>query len=285
MSVKIINLEHIFSPGTPFETMALRNINLEIADNSLTAIIGQTGSGKSTLIQHFNGLMLPTTGEVFVNGLDTRNKKERHQIRSQVGIVFQYPEHQLFEETVEADICFGPKNMGITGDALQQRLKKALQAVSLPETILSESPFDLSGGQMRRVAIAGVLAMEPEILVLDEPTAGLDPVARRSILNMIDRIRDNKDITIILVTHDMEEVAQYANRVIVMNKGLIALDGTPREVFAATELLREIGLDVPPITALFQQLRSKGWDLPEVVLTIEEASMHLSKALGVTRNA
>jgi len=229
--------------------------------------------------------MLPTTGEVFVNGLDTRNKKERHQIRSQVGIVFQYPEHQLFEETVEADICFGPKNMGITGDALQQRLKKALQAVSLPETILSESPFDLSGGQMRRVAIAGVLAMEPEILVLDEPTAGLDPVARRSILNMIDRIRDNKDITIILVTHDMEEVAQYANRVIVMNKGLIALDGTPREVFAATELLREIGLDVPPITALFQQLRSKGWDLPEVVLTIEEASMHLSKALGVTRNA
>ena len=285
MSVKIINLEHIFSPGTPFETMDLRNINLEIADNSLTAIIGQTGSGKSTLIQHFNGLMLPTTGEVFVNGLDTRNKKERHQIRSQVGIVFQYPEHQLFEETVEADICFGPKNMGITGDALQQRLKKALQAVSLPETILSESPFDLSGGQMRRVAIAGVLAMEPEILVLDEPTAGLDPVARRSILNMIDRIRDNKDITIILVTHDMEEVAQYANRVIVMNKGLIALDGTPREVFAATELLREIGLDVPPITALFQQLRSKGWDLPEVVLTIEEASMHLSKALGVTRNA
>ena len=285
MSIKIVNLEHIFSPGTPFETMALRNINLEIADNSLTAIIGQTGSGKSTLIQHFNGLMLPTTGEVFVNGLDTRNKKERHQIRSQVGIVFQYPEHQLFEETVEADICFGPKNMGITGDALQQRLKKALQAVSLPETILSESPFDLSGGQMRRVAIAGVLAMEPEILVLDEPTAGLDPVARRSILNMIDRIRDNKDITIILVTHDMEEVAQYANRVIVMNKGLIALDGTPREVFAATELLREIGLDVPPITALFQQLRSKGWDLPEVVLTIEEASRHLSKALGVTRNA
>jgi energy-coupling factor transport system ATP-binding protein len=284
MPIEIRNVSYTYSPGTPFEIKALDNIELTIEDNSFVAIIGQTGSGKSTLIQHFNGLIVPTQGVVEVNGISTQDKKDRKKVRSQVGIVFQYPEHQLFEETVFLDIAFGPKNMGYSDEEVKQLVENAMKAVDLDLALLEKSPFDLSGGQMRRVAMAGVLAMSPKMLILDEPTAGLDPITRNKVLNLIKELRDKQSITIVIVTHDMTEVAHFADRVVVLNNGQIVLDGIPKDVFGETKALKSIGLDVPPLTALFTSLVNKGWNVPSVVLTLEEAAKAIKDELGVGKN-
>jgi energy-coupling factor transport system ATP-binding protein len=281
MPIKIEKVSYIYSPGTPFEIKALNDINLSIEDKSFTAIIGQTGSGKSTLIQHFNGLIVPTEGTVIINNVTTEDKKDRKKIRTQVGIVFQYPEHQLFEETVFEDVAYGPKNMGFDEGEVKRRVEEALLSVGLELDLLDKSPFDLSGGQMRRVAMAGVLAMKPKILILDEPTAGLDPQTRKNVLNLIKDLRENHDITIIIVTHDMEEVANFADRVIVLHKGKIVIDGKPRDVFLEIDKLQEIGLDAPPLTLLFNELRKHGWNVSPVVLNQEEALAEICKELGV----
>lgn len=281
MPIKIEKVSYIYSPGTPFEIKALNDISLSIEDKSFTAIIGQTGSGKSTLIQHFNGLIVPTEGTVIINNVTTEDKKDRKKIRTQVGIVFQYPEHQLFEETVFEDVAYGPKNMGFDEGEVKRRVEEALLSVGLELDLLDKSPFDLSGGQMRRVAMAGVLAMKPKILILDEPTAGLDPQTRKNVLNLIKDLRENHDITIIIVTHDMEEVANFADRVIVLHKGKIVIDGKPRDVFLEIDKLQEIGLDAPPLTLLFNELRKHGWNVSPVVLNQEEALAEICKELGV----
>ncbi|QOR34607.1 energy-coupling factor transporter ATPase [Clostridium sp. 'deep sea'] len=285
MPIKLKNVSCIYNPKTPFEVYALKEIDLEISDGSYVAIIGQTGSGKSTLIQHFNGLILPSSGSVTVNQLAMSDKKNRRQIRKDVGIVFQYPEHQLFEETVFKDIAFGPTNMGMSKNEIEKAVISSLKAVGLSEDLLEESPFDLSGGQMRRVAIAGVLAMSPKILVLDEPTAGLDPKARHAILQMINKIHQKHKITIILVTHDMEQAAAYASRVVVMNNGTIVYDGKPREVFKNINELKELGLDVPPVTLLCYKLKQLGYKVPQLPLTISEAKEIILKNIGVKSNA
>lgn len=285
MPIKLKNVSCIYNPKTPFEVYALKEIDLEIIDGSYVAIIGQTGSGKSTLIQHFNGLILPSSGSVTVNQLAMSDKKNRRQIRKDVGIVFQYPEHQLFEETVFKDIAFGPTNMGMSKNEIEKAVISSLKAVGLSEDLLEESPFDLSGGQMRRVAIAGVLAMSPKILVLDEPTAGLDPKARHAILQMINKIHQKHKITIILVTHDMEQAAAYASRVVVMNNGTIVYDGKPREVFKNINELKELGLDVPPVTLLCYKLKQLGYKVPQLPLTISEAKEIILKNIGVKSNA
>jgi energy-coupling factor transport system ATP-binding protein len=281
MPIKIEKVSYIYSLGTPFEIKALNDISLSIEDKSFTAIIGQTGSGKSTLIQHFNGLIVPTEGTVIINNVTTEDKKDRKKIRTQVGIVFQYPEHQLFEETVFEDVAYGPKNMGFDEGEVKRRVEEALLSVGLELDLLDKSPFDLSGGQMRRVAMAGVLAMKPKILILDEPTAGLDPQTRKNVLNLIKDLRENHDITIIIVTHDMEEVANFADRVIVLHKGKIVIDGKPRDVFLEIDKLQEIGLDAPPLTLLFNELRKHGWNVSPVVLNQEEALAEICKELGV----
>jgi len=283
MPIKIEKVSYTYSPGTPFEIKALDDINLIIKDKSFTAIIGQTGSGKSTLIQHFNGLLVPSEGTVIINNITTEDKKDRKKIRSQVGIVFQYPEHQLFEETVFEDVAYGPKNMGFDEAEVKRRVEEALLSVGLSLDLIDKSPFDLSGGQMRRVAMAGVLAMKPKILILDEPTAGLDPQTRKNVLNLIKDLRENHDITIIIVTHDMEEVANFADRVIVLHKGKVAIDGKPREVFLEVDNLKKIGLDAPPLTILFNELRKKGWNVSPVVLNQREALIEICKELGVKK--
>ncbi|MFP4456047.1 MAG: energy-coupling factor transporter ATPase [Clostridia bacterium] len=283
MPIKIKNVSYIYSPGTPFEIKALDNINLEIEDHSFTAIIGQTGSGKSTLIQHFNGLIIPTEGTVVINNITTEDKKDRKKIRTKVGIVFQYPEHQLFEETVFSDIAYGPKNMGFDEAEVKRRVEEALLSVGLELDLLEKSPFDLSGGQMRRVAMAGVLAMKPKILILDEPTAGLDPKTRRNVLTLIKDLRENHNITIIIVTHDMSEVAHFADRVIVLHQGKVVLDGAPREVFLKIEDLKAIGLDAPPLTLLFDELRKRGWNVSPAVISEDEALAEICKELGVEK--
>lgn len=285
MPIKVVNASYIYSPGTPFEIKALDNINLEIEDNSYVAIIGQTGSGKSTLIQQFNGLIVPTEGTVIVNGVTTEDKKDRKRIRTQVGIVFQYPEHQLFEETVFADIAYGPKNMGFDDAEVKRRVEDSLDAVGLELDLGDKSPYDLSGGQMRRVAMAGVLAMKPRILVLDEPTAGLDPTSRKNVLELIKNLHDSHEITIITVTHDMKEAARYADKIIVLNEGRVVLEGKPREIFLKINELKAIGLDAPPLISLFSELRKKGWNVPAVVLSKEEAVAEICKELGVEANA
>jgi len=283
MPIKIEKVSYTYSPGTPFEIKALDDINLIIKDKSFTAIIGQTGSGKSTLIQHFNGLLVPSEGTVIINNITTEDKKDRKKIRSQVGIVFQYPEHQLFEETVFEDVAYGPKNMGFDEAEVKRRVEEALLSVGLSLDLIDKSPFDLSGGQMRRVAMAGVLAMKPKTLILDEPTAGLDPQTRKNVLNLIKDLRENHDITIIIVTHDMEEVANFADRVIVLHKGKVAIDGKPREVFLEVDKLKRIGLDAPPLTILFIELRKKGWNVSPVVLNQREALIEICKELGVKK--
>ncbi len=283
MPIKIENVSFIYSPGTPFEIKALDDISLEIKDQSFTAIIGQTGSGKSTLIQHFNGLITPTEGTVIINNITTEDKKDRKKIRSKVGIVFQYPEHQLFEETVFDDIAYGPKNMGFDEAEVKRRVEESLLSVGLELELLDKSPFDLSGGQMRRVAMAGVLAMKPKILILDEPTAGLDPQTRQNVLNLIKDLRENHNITIIIVTHDMSEVAHFADRVIVLHQGKVVLDGAPKEVFLRIQDLKAIGLDAPPLTLLFSELRKRGWNVSPAVLTQEEAVAEICEELGVEK--
>jgi len=273
--------------GGPFEATAIFNVNLEIHDGEFVGLIGHTGSGKSTLVQHMNGLLKPTQGTVIINDIKIeKGSKDLKTVRQQVGLVFQYPEHQLFEETVEKDIAFGPRNLGLSQEEINDRVKEALQLVGLPfDEVKDRSPFELSGGQRRRVAIAGVLAMKPGILILDEPTAGLDPRGRDEIFREIQVLHRKKEFTIVLVSHSMEDVARLADRIIVMNKGQVALTGTPREVFAQADKLRQMGLDVPQITNLMLALRDKGLDVPVDIYTVEQAKDVLRKVLEGKRHA
>lgn len=278
MSIVIENLSCIFTQGTPFEKLALKNINLKIDDGEFIGIIGHTGSGKSTLIQHFNGLLKPTSGRVMINGMDTTGK-ELKELRRVVGIVFQYPEHQLFEETVYKDIAFGLYKQNIREEEVRNEILKVVEAVGLKEGILDKSPFELSGGQKRRVAIAGVLAMKPQILILDEPTAGLDPRGRDEIFGFITRIQETMGITVILVSHSMEDVARLVDRVIVMNKGQIEIDGPVKEVFSDIQRLEGIGLSAPQVAYLMKELNKICPKINERVYTVEAARTELLRHL------
>ena len=280
--IKAENVNYIYQQGMPFERQALYDVNIEIEDGSLVALIGHTGSGKSTLIQHFNALVKPTSGKIIINGIDvTAPKADLRLVRKTVGIVFQYPEHQLFEETVYKDIAFGPKNMGFSDEKIDKRVRESAALVGLKEKHLTRSPFDLSGGQKRRVAIAGVLAMNPKVLILDEPTAGLDPKGRDEILATIKKLHEeNKKMIIIFVSHSMEDVAKTAERVIVMNGGHVEMQGTVAEVFAQAEHLQKIGLNVPQVTLLTDKLRLAGYDLPEHIYTVKYAADAIKKLIG-----
>lgn len=280
--IKAENVNYIYQQGMPFERQALYDVNIEIEDGSLVALIGHTGSGKSTLIQHFNALVKPTSGKIIINGIDvTAPKADLRLVRKTVGLVFQYPEHQLFEETVYKDIAFGPKNMGFSDEEIDKRVRESAALVGLKEKHLTRSPFDLSGGQKRRVAIAGVLAMNPKVLILDEPTAGLDPKGRDEILATIKKLHEeNKEMIIIFVSHSMEDVAKTAERVIVMNDGHVEMQGTVAEVFAQAEHLQKIGLNVPQVTLLTDKLRIAGYDLPEHIYTVKYAADAIKKLIG-----
>lgn len=279
MSMKLENVSFTYSPNTAYEIHALKNINLEIRDGEFIGLIGHTGSGKSTLVQHFNGLMKATSGAIYYNGENIYAEGySMKQLRSNVGLVFQYPEHQLFEVDVLTDVCFGPKNLGLSKEEAEERAKKALQMVGLKEKYYKQSPFELSGGQKRRVAIAGVLAMEPKVLILDEPTAGLDPKGRDEILDQIKRIHEEKHITIILVSHSMEDVAKYVGRIIVMNQGEAMYDGTPKEVFSHYRELEKVGLAAPQVTYIMNALADKGFQVSTDATTIEEATEEIFRA-------
>ena len=278
MPIVIENMFHVYQPGSPFKAEALTDISLTIEDGELLALIGHTGSGKSTLAQHLNGLLQPTNGRVLVNGKDINEKgMNRKALRQQVGLLFQYAEYQLFEETVYKDIAFGPKNQGLTGDELDARVRKAFSLVHLPEDCLEKSPFELSGGQMRRVALAGVLAMEPSVLVLDEPIAGLDPRGREELMQIISELHD-RGVTIVLISHNMDDVARMATKVAVLEKGRLAMHGTPREVFSRGDELAKMGLDVPQTVQLCRALRQGGMDVPDC-LTDEELAQAIVSAL------
>ena len=282
MSVIVKNLTHIYDEGMPFASKALDDISFEIKDNDFVGLIGHTGSGKSTLIQHLNGLLKPSSGQIIVNGFNITDKDlNLTEIRKRVGIVFQYPEYQLFEETVEKDIAFGPGNLGLDEAEISKRVKNSMEAVGLDyETYKDKSPFDLSGGQKRRVAIAGVIAMNPEVLILDEPTAGLDPGGRDEIFNLIKKLHRDNNITIILSSHSMDDMAKLAQTIIVMNHGKIEFMGTPREIFTShADKLREIGLDVPQVLELATKLRQKGFDIRPDILTVEEVKDEILKVM------
>ena len=281
MSIKIENLTYIYMPKTPFEKKALDNVNLFIEDGEFLALIGHTGSGKSTLIQHLNGLLEPSSGRILVDNIDITNKETKlTDIRKKIGLVFQYPEYQLFEETIEKDIAFGPNNLGLNQEEVRTRVKRSMEMVGLDyETYKNVSPFDLSGGQKRRVAIAGVIAMEPKVLILDEPTAGLDPKGRDDILEQIKTLHEKYKMTIVLVSHSMEDVGKLAERIVVMNKGKIALMGKPAEIFKEVETLESIGLAVPQVTYLMRALREKGFNVSDEVFTVEQGSKELLRVL------
>ncbi|MQR86163.1 energy-coupling factor ABC transporter ATP-binding protein [Bacillus megaterium] len=274
MDIIFKEVEHRYQVNTPFERIALHDLNLNIQSGTFLAVIGHTGSGKSTIIQHLNALLKPTAGEIQIGERTIKaNRKEKNlkAIRQQVGVVFQFPEHQLFEETVEKDIAFGPMNYGVSEEEAKQKARELIKLVGLPEDILTRSPFDLSGGQMRRVAIAGILAMNPNVLILDEPTAGLDPRGRQEIMNMIYRLHKEKGLTTILVTHSMEDAAMYADELIVMNKGTIAMKGSPREVFGQHTQLKEYGLDVPESLRFMLKLQEKfQLEASDTVITFSE---------------
>ena len=278
MSIEVKDLVHIYLKGSKFEKPALKGVNLTIEDGEFLGIMGQTGSGKSTLVQHFNGLLKPTTGTVTVNGLEVTGKNLK-ELRRQVGVVFQYPEYQLFEETVYKDIAFGLRKLGYDSETADNKIKKAIQAVGLPESILDKSPFELSGGQKRRVAIAGVLVMEPQVLVLDEPAAGLDPSGRDEILGRMKELHENLGITVILVSHRMEDIARYTKRAIVMADGEIALDGKVRDVFARTEKLEALGLSLPQVSVLGRRLEAAFPGFNGKFLTVEEAKDEILRYL------
>ena len=269
--LEVRNLSHTYSKGTPFEYIALRDISFAVEPGEFIGIIGHTGSGKSTLMQHLNGLLKPTSGSVMLCGKDIwSDKKFTRQSRFRVGLVFQYPEYQLFEETVYKDIAFGPKNMGLKAEEIDRRVREAAGFVGLTEQQLEVSPFDLSGGQKRRVAIAGVIAMEPEVLILDEPTAGLDPEGREEILSNIEAYRKAKNATIMMVSHSMNDVARLTDRLLVLNRGQLAMEGTPAQVFSHAQQLLDMGLDIPEVTRIFMKLQQQGLQV-ETVYTIEQA--------------
>lgn len=271
----IIRTDHLtmtYGVNTPFEKVAVNDLNIEIMEGEFLGIIGHTGSGKSTLVQMLNGLITPTTGKVLLRDKDiNENKKKLREVRFQVGMVFQYPEYQLFEETVYRDIAFGPTNMGLTGNELDKRVRESARFTGLKDKLLDKSPFDLSGGEKRRAAIAGVIAMDPDVLILDEPTAGLDPQGRDKLLNQILSYHKERKNTVILVSHSMEDIARVADRILVMNKGNAEILAPKREVFAQGERLEKMGLRVPQITKITQLLQKKGIDLPDGILTVEEA--------------
>ena len=281
MSIIIDKLNYIYSPGTAYEIQALKNINLKIEDGEFIGIIGHTGSGKSTLIQHLNGLMKATSGSIYYNGADIYDEGYNlKELRTNVGLVFQYPEHQLFETTIFEDVCFGPKNQGLSKEEAQLRAFSALRSVGLPEKVYYHSPFDLSGGQKRRVAIAGVLAMQPEVLILDEPTAGLDPKGRDEILDQVAKLHKERGITVILVSHSMEDVAKYVDRIIVMNQGEVMFDNTPRDVFAHYKELEAVGLAAPQVTYLMHELHEAGLPVRVDATTVAEAKEEILAKLG-----
>ena len=278
--LEVRNLDYIYSAGTPFEHKALDNVSFALEPGEFVGIIGHTGSGKSTLMQQMNGLLKPTSGQVLLDGVDIwSDKKLTRQARFRVGLVFQYPEYQLFEETVYRDIAFGPKNMGLEEEEIDRRVREAAGFVGLTEAQLEVSPFDLSGGQKRRVAIAGVIAMEPEVLILDEPTAGLDPVGRAEILGNIEAYRQAKNATIMMVSHSMEDVARLTDRLLVMNGSRLAMDGTPSEVFSRAQELLAMGLNIPQVTQVFLKLKALGLDVKSVY-TMEQAVAEIVRLRG-----
>lgn len=277
MPIEVKSLTHTYSEGSAFQSTAIHDVNLTIEDGEFIAVIGHTGSGKSTLVQHLNGLLKPTRGQVLVDGEDMNGEGvDKRRIRQKVGLVFQYPEYQLFEETVAKDIAFGPKNQGLSPDEIDARVRRAMARVQLDYTQYAErSPFELSGGQMRRVAIAGVLAMEPKTLILDEPTAGLDPMGRDSILSMIRSLHDQDGTTVVMVSHSMDDVAALATRLVVMSRGELVATGAPRDIFQQVEMMESIGLGVPEAAKLCALLRARGVSLPDDLYTIDEVREHL----------
>ena len=280
MSIIVDKVNYVYSEGTAYEIKALSDINLKIEDGEFIGIIGHTGSGKSTLIQHLNGLIKATSGTIYFHGQDIYDKDfDLRELRNRVGLVFQYPEHQLFEPTILDDVCFGPMNQGLTKEEAGLRAFEALKSVGIPEELYYQSPFDLSGGQKRRVAIAGVLAMKPEVLILDEPTAGLDPGGRDEILDLITRMHRERGMTVILVSHSMEDVAKYVKRIIVMNQGRVMFDDVPKEVFKHYKELETIGLAAPQVTYLMHELREKGLPVSTDVTTVAEARAELLRVL------
>jgi len=281
MAIKLEHVSYVYNEGTPMEKVALNDVSLEIGKGEFIGIIGHTGSGKSTLIQHLDGLIRATSGTVYYDG---ENIYDEHypmrQLRGKVGLVFQYPEHQLFEVDVFTDVCFGPKNLNLPKEEIEARAREALEAVGLDESYYDNSPFELSGGQKRRVAIAGVLAMKPEVLVLDEPTAGLDPKGREEILDELKKLHEEQGITIVLVSHSMEDVARYAKRVLVMDHGKVMFDGTPHEVFSHRKELEAIGLGVPQVTKVMEKLMAAGVPVKTGAITVEEAKAAIREVLG-----
>lgn len=281
MSLILDHVTYTYEASTAYRTDALKDICLKIDDGEFIGLIGHTGSGKSTLIQHLNGLISPTSGNVYYNGADINDSDyNRKKLRSEVGLVFQYPEHQLFEEDVFKDVCFGPKNLGLDKKEVELTAFTALEMVGIEHEYFYQSPFDLSGGQKRRVAIAGVLAMKPKVLILDEPTAGLDPKGRDEILGLIKKLHDENNITIILVSHSMDDVANYVDRIIAMNKGRVFLDGTPKEVFKHYKELESIGLSAPEVTYILNDLKQRGLNVDTSATTIADAKIEILKALG-----
>ena len=282
MSIELKNVTHIYSKGSSFEKVALDNINLTINKGEFVGLIGHTGSGKSTLVQHLNALLKPHMGQVLINGEDIGADKSRlKDIRSRVGLVFQYPEHQLFDMTVYKDVSFGPKNLGLSDEEIKERVEAALQTVGIPQDLYEKSPFELSGGQKRRVAIAGVLAMRPEILILDEPAAGLDPRGRDEILNQIKKMHEDLNITVILVSHSMEDIARLVERILVINNGQIVLTGSPKEIFKQIDKLEAIGLSSTQSAYIIRDLRERGFLLSDDIFTVDEAVTAIAKALEV----
>lgn len=285
MSIRVEHLTHIYDKGLPTEQIALEDINFAVEDGELLGVIGHTGSGKSTLLQHLNGLLKPDAGRVIVGDVDiTAPGVSMVEIRKRIGLVFQYPEYQLFEETVAKDVAFGPKNLGLSDSEIEERVREAIELVGLDyEEIRERSPFELSGGQKRRVAIAGVVAMRPEVLILDEPTAGLDPKAHHDVLDMVQEVHRRTGNIIILVSHNMADIARVSDKIIVIDSGHLVTTGTPQEVFAQKELLRGVGLDLPPITEFTETLREKGMALPPTILDTKEAALAIAKALQEKR--
>ena len=286
MSLILDHVNHIYGEGTGQAVAALKDINLVIGDGQFIGLIGHTGSGKSTLVQHLNGLLMPTSGAIYFDGQDIADKDyNRKDLRSKVGLVFQYPEHQLFEVTVFEDVCYGPRNLNLSPKEAELRAYKALRQVGISDEQFYQSPFELSGGQKRRVAIAGVLAMEPKILILDEPTAGLDPKGRDEILGQIRKLKEESGMTILLVSHSMEDVAEYVERIVVMNQGSIIYDGIPREVFKHREELEKIGLAAPQMTYMMTRLKKEGFGVNSDVITVEEAKAEILRVFAENKRA